>query len=98
VDADSQLASFETTLAGALRDGYTGIRVAADNTSMVKDPERLAAWLGWEERAEAFMDTNPVTGLCGFDVRRTGAETLQTLEGIHRVRAPQGRTAERAPD
>ena len=83
VAAASQRETFATALAEALSAGYTGIRVAADNSSLVDTPERL--WLAWEEVADRFMAENPVTGLCAFDRTRVGSATLSEVMGTHRA-------------
>ena len=48
VDPIAQRATYAAALADALAQGYTGLRVAAENTSMVSDDERLRAWILWE--------------------------------------------------
>ena len=85
VVAASQRETFATALVEALAEGYTGIRVAADNSSLVDTPERLQAWLAWEEVADHFMAENPVTGLCAFDRARVGSTTLSDVMGTHHV-------------
>jgi hypothetical protein len=85
VAAASQRETFAGALAEALAEGYTGIRVAADNTSLVDTPERLQAWLAWEDEADRFMAENPVTGLCAFDRTRVEAATLSEVMGTHHV-------------
>lgn len=88
VDAASQRATFEAALAEALRDGYKGIRVAANNTSLIASPQRLSAWLQWEAEGDEFMADNPVTGLCAFDQTRADITALNAVMGLHRVIAP----------
>lgn len=83
VEAGAQRAAFAGMLAGSLAVGYRGLRVAADNTSLVAGPERLAAWLAWEAVADQFMVANPVTGMCAFDVRRIDAQARRLLAGVH---------------
>lgn len=83
VDAAAQRATFNATLAQALADGYTGIRVAADNSSLVCELERLQAWTQWEMVADQFMSENNVTGLCGFDRTRVNVNTLRHLLTLH---------------
>lgn len=83
VDAARQRATFAEMLAEALAIGYSGIRVAADNTPLVLDAERLEAWLRWEIVADHFMSENPVTGLCAFDNTRIDPTTLQHLATNH---------------
>jgi hypothetical protein len=85
VAAASQRAVFEAALADAIRDGYSGIRVAADNTSLISGPERVAAWMGWEDEVSRFIGENPVTGLCAFDRTRADAGPLRAVMGVHTV-------------
>ncbi len=83
VDADRQRATFEAALADALAAGYSGIRVAADNTPLVSDDQRLAAWLRWEIVADRMMSEKPVTGLCAFDQSQVDVDKLRHLSTLH---------------
>ena len=83
VDAAGQRATFAATLKQALADGYTGIRVAADNTPLVQTAARLKAWMQWELTADRFMSENEVTGLCGFDRTAVNVDTLRHLVTLH---------------
>lgn len=85
VDPPSQRATFAGVLAEALGEGYAGIRIAADNTSLIDGPEHLAAWTAWEVVADRFIEENPVTGLCAFDRTRAEAHDLQVAMSHHRV-------------
>lgn len=69
--------------ADALEKGYSGIRVAADNTPLVTEPERLEAWIRWEIIADRFMSENRVTGLCAFNRERVDVDTLRHLSTLH---------------
>jgi len=93
VDALSQRATFSGALAQALGEGYTGIRVAADNTPLVTDDERLAAWIEWEIVADRFMSENLVTGLCAFDREKVDVDRLRHLASLH----PLSTAAQPAP-
>jgi hypothetical protein len=94
VDPAVQRAWFEAALTEALLLGYTGLRVAADNTSLTLGPGRLTAWLRWEAEADRMMREAPITGLCAFDQTRTGSEALRELTGAH---ARCGRSAGSVP-
>lgn len=83
VDAPRQRATFAQVLTEALAGGYNGIRVAADNTPLVLDQERLESWVHWEIVADHFMSENQVTGLCAFDGGRVDLNTLRNLETLH---------------
>lgn len=83
VDAAVQRATFGGALAEALAAGYTGIRVAADNTPLVTDDIRMAAWVRWEITADRFMSENAVTGLCAFDGNKVKVDRLRHLAMLH---------------
>jgi hypothetical protein len=87
VDPVVQRATFAAALADALADGFSGIRVAADNTPLVTDETRLAAWIRWEHAADRFMADNPVTGLCAFDGQRVDVNQLRHLSTLHPLAA-----------
>jgi len=83
VDAASQRATFTDVLAEARAAGFTGIRVAADNTPLVTDEVRLKAWIKWEISADRFMSENPVTGLCAFNRYKVDVDRLRHLATLH---------------
>lgn len=87
VDPDAQRARFAAALADALSAGFSGLRIAADNTPLVSDDERLEAWIRWEHVADRFMDANPVTGLCAFDGQRVDVNRLRHLSTLHPLSA-----------
>ena len=93
VDPARQRTTFLGALEGAVGDGFTGIRVAADNSPLVDTPERLDAWIGWELTADRMMAGNPITGLCAFDRDRVAIDTLRHLATLH----PLSSAAEPAP-
>lgn len=84
VDATAQRATFAEALADALTDGYSGIRVAADNTWLASGG-RLDSWMAWERVADRFMAENPVTGLCAFDRARLADDVMARVMGAHRT-------------
>lgn len=83
VDAAHQRATFADALAQARAEGYAGIRVAADNTPLLTDERRFAAWLRWELVADRFMSENPVTGLCAFDREQVDIDRLRHTATLH---------------
>lgn len=83
VQADQQRRSFTSTLEEALKEGYSGIRVAADNSSLVTTPSQARAWMAWEVIADDFMAESPVTGMCGFDRKRLQPQFIRFITGIH---------------
>jgi hypothetical protein len=86
--ATRQLATFEGVLADALMDGYTGIRVVADNTPLVRGDERgFRRWLSWEQMTDRFQSTFNVTGICYFDRSSLSEERQADLATVHPVRS-----------
>jgi ABC-type transporter Mla MlaB component len=83
VDPTAQLATYAAALEDAIAQGYTGLRVAAENTSLVSDEEQLKAWTRWEIIADRFIAENPVTGLCAFDKEKVDAGRLRHLATLH---------------
>lgn len=63
-DLDKQRSVFANAVDEALANGYSGIRVVADNTRLIS--EDLNRWIEWESVVDRFIAENPVTGLCGI--------------------------------
>jgi hypothetical protein len=88
-DVDAQLAAFTDLVDAALADGYHGIRVLADNTSLLgESDEDFLRWLQWEHVTDRFQSLRPVLGVCFFDASRIPADRLAALAGSHPVTTP----------
>jgi anti-anti-sigma regulatory factor len=86
-----QLETFEGVLADALTDGYTGIRVVADNTPLASGEEQdFRRWMCWEQVTDRFQSTFSVTGVCYFDSRRLSRERRADLAAVHPLRSTNG--------
>jgi anti-anti-sigma factor len=88
VDPEQQVGVFTAAAEQALADGWTGLRVAADVTSLVAGDRQRAAWIRYEHLADAFMARHPVAGLCGFDRAVVPAGTLAEALCLHPVLGP----------
>ncbi len=85
-DAASQLATFEGVLTDALADGYTGIRVVAENTRLASgDDASFHRWLCWEQVTDRFQHDSNVTGICYFDRRALPEARRADLASLHPV-------------
>jgi hypothetical protein len=83
-----QLAIFQGVLASALAQGYTGIRVVADNTPFISgEEEAFRRWLAWEQLTDRFQARSEVTGVCYFDSGAVDSERLADLAALHPVRS-----------
>lgn len=83
VNSSEQQATFVSEMRTALGNGYSGIRVIADNSSLVSTPERLEAWIRWELTADRMMSHYKITGLCAFDRDRVALGALRHLSTLH---------------
>lgn len=84
IDPMAQLAMYSAATKTALMDGYSGLRVLAEVTPLVLDPELWRAHTHWEAVADRFMARNPMSALCCFDRRRLPDEILRDLACVHR--------------
>jgi hypothetical protein len=84
IDATGQLTMFSTSTSAALVDGYTGLRVVADVTTLVLDAELWRDHLHWESVADRYAAKNPLAGLCCYDRRALPDEILADLCSVHR--------------
>jgi len=90
VDPPSQLATFMTALADAKAAGYTGLRVAADNTSLIRDEKQLKAWIQWEIVADHAAAGHEFTALCAFSKDRVQEAMLRQIAAVHPLSSASG--------
>jgi anti-anti-sigma regulatory factor len=85
VDAETQLRTFAQAVVRAQTDGFTGLRVLADNTPLLVDgPQASRSYLRWESMCEPFIASRRLIGLCCFDRRRVSGELVRDLACMHR--------------
>jgi hypothetical protein len=90
-DPEALLAIFSTATEQALADGFTGLRVAGEATTLVADPRNWAAHARWEAVADRYMASKRYSGLCCYDSRVLPAQILHDLCAVHQVvYAPPG--------
>ncbi|WP_127552280.1 MEDS domain-containing protein [Actinoplanes sp. OR16] len=88
VDPEEQVATFAEAKDRALADGWTGLRVAADVTSLVLTDEQRAAWIRYEYLVDGFMSQEPVSGFCGFDRTALDPTALAEVACLHPALTP----------
>jgi hypothetical protein len=89
--AGRQLGSFEAVLADAVAAGYTGIRVVADHTPLVRGGEEgFRGWLRWEQLTDRFQSLSNVTGICYFDRQLLSGQRQTDLASVHPVCSANG--------
>ncbi|MEU8006189.1 MEDS domain-containing protein [Catellatospora sp. NPDC049111] len=83
VDPLVQAQAYAQATEQSIADGYTGLRVAAEVTPLVRTPAQLAAFTRYEHLVDAYMVTRPFAAMCGYDSRRLSADTLAELACMH---------------
>jgi anti-anti-sigma regulatory factor len=83
IDPDDQVAIFRAATEEALADGYTGLRVAADSTSLVVTEAQRRAWVRYEYLIDRYMAHNPMTGLCCFNQTMLTSAEIAEIECVH---------------
>jgi anti-anti-sigma factor len=70
----------------AIRDGYQGLRVAADIAWLPAHEPAHRSWLGYEFGAEVLATRLPFTALCVYDPRHWQPQELALIASLHAVR------------
>jgi len=90
VDPKRQHAVYTAAVEDALAAGFSGVRVAADATSLVATKEQLDAWLRWEVVADRMLSEYQITALCAFDQEQVDVSTLRRIAALHPLSSASG--------
>ncbi|HLE99182.1 MAG TPA: MEDS domain-containing protein [Gaiellaceae bacterium] len=82
-DADARLAAYCALIEGALADGFSGVRVAADATAVLAEPGLDTAWSSYELRADLLATRLPFSALCAYDRHACAADRLELVHAVH---------------
>jgi hypothetical protein len=86
--AGAQLKAFRTILHQALAEGYPGLRMVADNTTLASGRDwEYERWIAWEQVTDHFQATDPVTGFCYFHRPAIDPDRQVILSAVHPVRS-----------
>jgi anti-anti-sigma factor len=83
VDPAAQVRAYAVATEEALAAGYTGLRVAAEATPMVRTPAQLAAFARYEHLVDRYMAEHAFSALCAYDVRELGDDAIAQLACLH---------------
>jgi anti-anti-sigma regulatory factor len=83
VDPEAQAAEYAAATAAAQAAGYTGLRVVADATPLVRTPAQLAAFTRYEHLADRLICGSAFSALCGYDRRVLGEDAIAQLAAMH---------------
>ncbi|WP_223273770.1 MEDS domain-containing protein [Nocardia cerradoensis] len=83
LDPSGQVQAYAEATERAVADGFRGLRVAVDCTSLVNDAPRLAVFARFEHLIDRYMAGHPFSALCGYDRSAVEAEVLAELACLH---------------
>jgi anti-anti-sigma regulatory factor len=85
IEPAAQVATYASATEQALADGFAGLRIAADVTTMVRQPAQLDAFARYEHLVDRYMAVRPFAALCGYDRVELGKGTVAQLACMHPV-------------
>jgi hypothetical protein len=83
IDPRAQVRAYTAATDAALAAGYTGLRVAAEATSLVRTSAQLEAFTRYEHLIDRYMRTRPMTALCAYDRVALGDAAIAQLACMH---------------
>lgn len=83
VDAEAQVAAYLAATEAAIADGYSGLRVAAQVTDLVAEPETWDAHVRWESAADRLLSRRSLSALCGYERGALPPQLLADLAAVH---------------
>ncbi|GAA2697462.1 MEDS domain-containing protein [Actinoplanes palleronii] len=92
VDPAAQIAAYAAVTDAALADGFSGFRVVADVTAMVRTPEQRDAFARYEYAIGRYMHTAPMRALCTYDRTELGDRVVAELACLHETSHASGVT------
>jgi anti-anti-sigma factor len=92
LDADRRLAEYADAARTSVTEGYTGLRVYAETEFLLHHSGALAAWPGYELRADLLIKQIPMTAVCAYDARRWTPGNLALAETVHTRRSREHQT------
>ncbi|WP_234359422.1 MEDS domain-containing protein [Plantactinospora sp. BC1] len=85
IDPMEQVRRYTAATEAALAAGYTGLRVVADATSLVRTPAQLAAFARYEHVIDRYMRVRPLSAMCAYHRPELGDRTVADLACLHPV-------------
>ncbi|MFN2479846.1 MAG: MEDS domain-containing protein [Pseudonocardiaceae bacterium] len=83
VDPVAAVAARVAATEEALSAGYTGFRVVADATAVVRTPEQRDAFARYEHLLDRQMTVRPLSALCAYDSSELGGAAVAELACLH---------------
>jgi ABC-type transporter Mla MlaB component len=83
---EDRLAFYDAAVRQALADGYSGLRVLAEVTGLLVDPDRRPDQVSWEHLADEYMASNDgLSAMCAYRTDLLGSDAVADVACVHPV-------------
>lgn len=82
-DADARLEEFRRLIVHAVRDGFHGLRLAADTSSLFRVTPDPSDFMAFEIAFDAMIASVPAAAMCGFDRAVVGDAVARQVSFTH---------------
>ena len=83
VEPEAQVRAYAAATEAAVRDGYAGLRVAAEATPLVRTPQQLAAFARYEHLVDRYMAEHPFSAMCAYSSAEIDDSAFAQLASLH---------------
>jgi anti-anti-sigma regulatory factor len=83
MEPTAQVDTFVKAARQAVAAGFTGLRVAADVTALVRTPAQLDAFARYEYLIDRTIASEPLCGMCALDRAELGDQVINQLVCLH---------------
>jgi len=83
IDVDATIAAHRAALEDALAAGYTGLRLAVEETSIARTNAQRDAAVRLEFRGDRARSSLPVGSMCSYDIEEIGLDAAAEMACVH---------------
>ncbi|MFE9957626.1 MEDS domain-containing protein [Micromonospora sp. NPDC005299] len=83
VDPEKQVRAYAAATGDALAAGYTGLRVVAEATALVRSAAQREAFARYEHLIDRWMRYHPMSAVCAYDRRELSDAAIAELACMH---------------
>jgi hypothetical protein len=88
IEPEAQVQGYAGATDEALSAGFSGLRVAADVTPLVRHPTHVVAFARFEHLIDRYMAVRPFSAMCGYGRSELGEETIAQVACMHPNTSP----------
>lgn len=93
VDPPARVTACRDATRQALDRGFTGLRIAADVTSLLGNPAGIDAYARYEYLVDRYIAASPLSGMCGYHGGAVPAASLAQMACLHPSGNPSAATS-----